>query len=385
MRRVAQETPAGVPLAQRASMQVVEPGERFELESGAHLSPITVAYETLGELSRTKDNVILIAHALSGDAHVAGRYRPDEAAVGWWDDFVGPGRAIDTDRYFVICSNVLGGCRGTTGPGSINVATGRRYGMSFPTVTIGDMVRVQARLLDRLGIDRVAAVIGGSMGGMQAIEWAISFPERVGSAIVIASTSRLSAQSIAFNAVGRNAITSDPRWCGGDYYDNGEPLGGLAVARMIGHITYLSDSSMQEKFGRALREAEKLSYGFDSEFAVETYLDYQGAKFVERFDGNSYLYITKAMDYYDPAAECSSLAEALAPSKARWLVVSYTGDWLFPTAQSRELVDALLVGRKRVSFVELESAYGHDAFLLEYEPLATIVSGFIQSVRDGKK
>lgn len=371
-------------LVEKKQLDVVDEGEAFQLESGASLREITVAYETIGELSPERDNVVLIVHALSGDAHVAGRHSPDDADPGWWDAFVGPGKPIDTDKYFVLCSNVLGGCGGTTGPGSINPATGKRWGIDFPVVTVGDMVRVQARLLDKLGIEKVLSVIGGSMGGMQALEWPISFPERVRSCIVIASTACLSAQSIAFNAVGRNAIINDPRWNGGDYYADGEPLKGLGIARMVGHITYLSEESMRAKFGRALRDAERIAYGFDSEFAVETYLDHQGSRFVERFDANSYLYISRAMDYYDPASRHGSLEKAFSRTDARFVVISYAGDWLFPTYQSWEIVGALLAAGKHVGFVELESRYGHDAFLIEKEPLATLVSGLLDTVQGGK-
>jgi homoserine O-acetyltransferase len=356
------------------------PPNEFKLESGKTLGPITVAYETYGTLSPKKDNVVLIVHALSGDAHAAGKNAPEDKKVGWWDDMVGPGKAFDTTKYCVVCSNCLGGCKGTTGPSSVNPATGKPYAMSFPVITVEDMVRVQAALLDHLGIEQVLAVVGGSMGGMQALQWTVSFPRRVRSVIAIASTARLTAQGIAFNAVGRNAIVSDPNWNGGDYYGREVPASGLAIARMVGHITYLSDESMHAKFGRELRNAEDYRYEIGPEFQVESYLNHQGEAFVQRFDANSYLYITKAMDYFDLTGKYGSLANAFKDVYSRFLVIAYSTDWLYPTYQSKEIVQSLMNLDKAVTFCEIQSRHGHDSFLLEVDALTRIIGSFLAEV-----
>ncbi|MEN6383801.1 MAG: homoserine O-acetyltransferase [Phycisphaerales bacterium] len=354
------------------SIRVIEVGESLDLMSGKTLSPIDVAYETYGEINPAGDNVILICHALSGSAHAAGYNSPEEKKLGWWDIMIGPGKAIDTNKYFVICSNFLGSCSGTTGPSSINPKTGKAYNLDFPLITIADMVKVQKLLLDKLGIKQLLCVIGGSMGGMQVLQWAIEYPDFVKSAIVIAATSRLGPQSIAFDAVGRNAILAD--------IEAGRPpKKGLATARMIGHITYLSKESMREKFGRVLQDAKKYSYDFTSEFSVETYLDHQGQSFVERFDASSYLYITKAMDYFDLERDYGSLENAFAKTKSRFLIVSFTSDWLFAPAQSEEIVNALVALQKNVSYTNIFSPYGHDAFLLEPKSLGRQISGFIST------
>ena len=354
----------------------------LSLESGRELGPITLAYETYGTLNAAKDNAILLLHALSGDAHVAGWHAEDlqkeKAEPGWWDIMVGPGKAFDTNRFFVVCANVIGGCMGSTGPRSINPATGKPYATDFPIITIGDMVNAQRLLMDYLGIPRWHAISGGSMGGMQALQWVVAYPELVVNCLPIATTHRLSAQSIAFDTVGRAAIMSDPNWKDGYYYDGPVPANGLSVARMVGHITYLSEQSMHEKFGRQLRGAEAYSWKFDPEFSVETYLRYKGDAFVKRFDANSYLYITKAMDYFDLSAQTGSLTEAMKSVQARFLVISFTSDWLFTTAQSREIVRALRLNGIDVSFVEIESPYGHDAFLKEPEELTKLITGFLQ-------
>ena len=354
--------------------------DRLKLDSGQFFGPITVAYETYGKLSSAKDNAVLLLHALSGDHHAAGRYSPEDRKPGWWDNFVGPGKGLDTDKYFVICSNFLGGCMGTTGPSSINPDTQEPYALSFPSITISDMVRVEKALIDHLGIAHLRTVIGGSLGGMQALEWPLLFPEVVRSAIVIAATSRLSTQAIAFDAVGRNAIMSDPGWNNGNYYGTPGPTRGLAIARMVGHITYLSSASMRRKFGRALRDRTDQRQLFDDEFEVESYLSYQGQSFVERFDANSYLYITKAADYYDISERFGSLSNAFRSVLAKFLVVSFTSDWLFPPYQSQEIVKALMSNDKQVSYCNIESDYGHDAFLLETESLARLVRGFLDHV-----
>ncbi|UCC23435.1 MAG: homoserine O-acetyltransferase [Planctomycetota bacterium] len=365
-------------------MRVVEQDRPLELQCGKRLGPIDVAYETYGKLNEAGDNVILICHALSGNAHVAGMNTPEDKRPGWWDVMVGPGKGIDTNKYFVICSTILGGCdqpeaQGpmTTGPSSINPATGKPYGLDFPFITIADMVRVQKLLLDKLGIKQVLSVIGGSMGGMQVLQWAIEYPDFVKSAIPIATTAHLGAQSIAFDAVGRNAILADPNFVEGQYDKGKGPDRGLAMARMIGHITYLSERGMREKFGRQLRRADKYNYDFNSEFAVETYLDHQGQAFVERFDANCYLYITKAMDYFDLTKEYGSLAEAFANCRCRFLVISFASDWLFTPEQSKEIVDELIASRKDVSYCDIASPYGHDAFLLEPEVLGSFICGFL--------
>jgi len=362
------------------------PPNELILESGNKLGPVTLSYESYGELNKDKTNAILILHALSGDAHVAG-YLEGQNKPGWWDLMVGPGKAMDTNKYFILCSNVIGSCYGSTGPSSVNPKTGRPYGLSFPIVTISDMVKAQKALLDSLGISQLVTVIGGSMGGMQAIEWTLQFPDVPKSAIVIASCAALSDQEIAFDTVGRNAIKSDTEWENGDYYGKDKKLKGLAIARMIGHITYLSEEGMAEKFKRRLQSGEKnLSYkiryekevpcttgstvfdkDFEREFAVESYLAYQGEKFVKRFDANSYLYITKAMDYYDAAAKWGggSLKQAMKRTKAEFLLISFTSDMLFSPDQSKAIVEALRVNNKDVSYIEIDSKHGHDAFLLE--------------------
>ena len=344
------------------------------LDNGAALGPVEIAYEAYGELNAAKSNAILVLHAFSGDAHAAGP-GPEDGKPGWWDNMIGPGKAFDTDRYCVICCNVLGGCRGTTGPASINPATGYPYALTFPVITIGDMVRLQRMLVDWLGIPRLLAVTGGSMGGMQALEWAVAHPDRVVSAIPIATTARHSAQQIAFNEVGRQAIMADPNWNGGDYYGKEPPARGLAVARMVGHITYMSDHSMREKFGRRLRGKEAL--GFD--FEVENYLRYRGTQFVNRFDANSYLYISKAMDYFDLTGGQASLAVAFQPARARFLVISFSSDWLYPSYQSQETVRALRSRNCDVAYVELQSNYGHDSFLVDIAEQSDLVRGFLSS------
>jgi len=368
-----------VGIVQTRTMRVVDVDAPLRLKCGKTLGPIDVAYETYGQLNEAKDNVILICHALSGNAHVAGVHSEDDSKPGWWDVMVGPGKPIDTDKYCVVCSNFLGGCSGTTGPSSVNPATNKPYGLDFPIITIDDTVAVQKLLLDKLGIERLLAVIGGSMGGMQVLQWAINHPDMVDAAICIASTTRLNAQSIAFDAVGRNAILADASFDGGQYHGHDGPHRGLAIARMIGHITYLSEQSMREKFGRDLRNTRDYSYDFDSEFTVETYLDYQGQAFIGRFDANSYLYITKAMDYFDLTREYGSLRQAFAGTRCRFLMVSFSSDWLFPPEQSEEVVHALGDVGKDVTYCNIHSTYGHDAFLLEAVKLGRLISGFVDA------
>src|SRR6266481_525530 len=352
--------------------------DSISLENGTSLTPVCVAYQTYGQLNASKSNAILILHAFSGDAHAAG-ISAETGKPGWWDNMIGPGKAFDTERYFVICTNVLGGCRGTTGPASINPATGCPYGMSFPVITIGDMVRLQRMLIDWFGIPRLLAVSGGSMGGMQALEWAVSYPDRVVSAIPIASTTRHSAQQIAFNEVGRQAIMADLEWNEGNYYGKQPPARGLSVARMVGHITYMSDDSMREKFGRRLRGKENFSFGFDVDFEVESYLRYRGSQFVNRFDANSYLYITKAMDYFDLTSGTGSLAGAFGKAKARFLVISFSSDWLYPSYQSQDIVRVLRRSNHDVAYCELPSNYGHDAFLVDVAEQSEVIRGFLGS------
>ena len=363
-------------------IRVVEENNPLELACGKTLGPIDVAYETYGKPDATGDNVVLICHALSGNAHVAGLNSPDDRKPGWWDNMVGPGKGIDTNKYFVICSNFLGGCSGTTGPSSINPKTGKPYGLDFPIITIADMVKVQKLLLDKLGVKKLLAVLGGSIGGMQVLQWTISYPDFVKAAIPIATTSHLSAQSIAFDAVGRNAILADANFADGQYHNKGQPAEGLGIARMIGHITYLSEESMREKFGRKLRTAEDYKYDFASEFAVETYLDYQGQSFVERFDANSYLYITKASDYFDLTKDYGSLQQAFANAKSRFFIVSLSSDWLFTPAQSRAIAEAIAANRKDVSYCDIASPYGHDAFLLEIDTLGQFICCFLKATYD---
>ena len=378
-------------MTQGSSVGIVKPStytfaenEPFKLESGATIAPVTLAYETYGRLNADRSNAILILHALSGSAHAAGYHATEDARPGWWDECIGPGKAFDTDRYFVICSNVLGSCYGSSGPTSVNPATGRPYGLAFPVVTIGDMVRAQMRLIDHLGIDKLLCVAGGSMGGMQALEWAARHPERVRAAIPLATTARHSPMLIAFSEVGRQAIYADPAWNNGDYYTNGKrPDAGLAVARMVGHITYLSDASMQQKFGRRLQEQERYGYEFETEFAVESYLKYNGNNFTRRFDANSYLYITKAMDYFDLSRPTGSLAAAFAEAAAvKFLVVSFTSDWLYPSYHSKELVRALHAVDADVTYLDIESTWGHDAFLLEVDTMTRLLAGFLDRLSE---
>ncbi|MEJ8675647.1 homoserine O-succinyltransferase MetX [Chromobacterium amazonense] len=351
------------------------------LASGAVLPSYQLRFETYGRLNADKSNAILICHALSGHHHVAGRYQPDDKAAGWWDNMVGPGKPIDTRRFFVVGVNNLGGCHGSTGPSSLNPATGQPWGSAFPVVTVQDWVTSQARLADRLGITRWAAVIGGSLGGMQALQWSIAYPERVAHALVIASAPKLSAQNIAFNDVARQAILSDPDFCGGDFYQQGTvPRRGLRLARMLGHITYLSDDGMGEKFGRMLRSGE-YQFSYDVEFEIESYLRYQGDKFSDYFDGNTYLLMTKALDYFDPAKEHDGdLAAALKPAQAQFLLASFTSDWRFSPERSRETVQALIAAGKRVSYAEIESAHGHDAFLMLDQPYVDLMRAYLQRV-----
>jgi homoserine O-acetyltransferase len=358
----------------------VEPPHALELDSGAALTPLTIAYQTYGALNSTKSNALLICHALTGDQHVANKH-PVTGRPGWWETMVGPGRPFNTDRFFVICANVLGGCMGTTGPASINPETGESYGLDFPIVTIADMVRAQAMLLDSFGIESLFCVVGGSMGGMQVLQWAAAYPDRVFAAMPIATAARHSSQNIAFHEVGRQAVMADPDWRGGRYLVEGaRPSKGLAVARMAAHITYLSESALHRRFGRKLQDRAARAFSFDAEFQVESYLRHQGAIFVERFDANSYLYMTRAMDYFDLAADYGgSLANAFKSSRTRFCVVSFTSDWLFPTSDSRATVKALNAGGASVSFVEIETDRGHDAFLLDVPDLIDTTRGFIDA------
>jgi homoserine O-acetyltransferase len=353
------------------------------LDCGASLGPFTLAYQTYGRLNADKSNAILVCHALTGDQFVAETH-PVTGKPGWWDLMVGPGKPLDTDRYHIICANVLGGCMGTIGPKEINPETDEPYGLSFPVITIGDMVRAQKLLIDHLGIDQLFCVTGGSMGGMQVLQWASSYPERVFTAIPIATAARHSAQNIAFHEVGRQAIMADPDWCDGDYLRQGKrPHRGLAVARMAAHITYLSEAALHRKFGRSLRDREGFTYGFEAEFQVESYLRHQGITFVDRFDANSYLYITKAMDYFDLAREHGGqLPKAFENTRVRFCVISFTSDWLFPTRESRQIVHALNAVAANVSFVEIASDKGHDAFLLEEPELHATLTGFLNGAAE---
>jgi len=350
--------------------------EPIKLDSGEILEEVNVAYETYGELNKEKSNAILICHALTGDAHAAGWHEGDRKP-GWWEIVIGPGKALDSEKYFIICSNVLGGCKGTTGPSSINPKTGNEYGLDFPVITIGDMVQVQKKLVDSFGITQLAAVIGGSMGGMQVLEWMVTYPEMMKKAIPIATTASSSPQQIAFNDVGRQAIFSDPNWNKGNYYETGKkPENGLSLARMIAHITYLSDESMDIKFGRGLQDKDEISYDFSVDFQVESYLKHQGESFVKRFDANSYLFITKAVDLFDLSRN-DSLIDGFKDIECKVKVISVDSDWLYPTEQSTELVTALNANDIEVSFSEIKSNYGHDAFLLEKGQLNFILSKFL--------
>src|SRR5713101_7630817 len=350
----------------------------LKLDCGAELSPFSIAYKTYGELNAERSNAVLICHALTGDQHVA-NVHPVTGKPGWWETMVGPGRPIDTERYFVISPNVLGACMGTTGPASTNPATGEPWGLNFPVITIRDMVRAQAMLLDHLGVPSLFAIAGGSMGGMHVLQWVASYPERVFAALPIAASTRHSAQNIAFHEVGRQAVMADPDWRGGRYQLEGtNPRRGLAVARMGAHITYLSDAALHRKFGRRFQDRENPTFSFDADFQVESYLRHQGISFVERFDANSYLYLTRAMDYFDLAADHDgALALAFKNTPTRFCVISFTSDWLFPTSDSRAIVHALNAGGARVSFAEIVTDKGHDAFLLEEPELFAIVRGFL--------
>ena len=355
----------------------------LQLRSGVTLAPFTLAYETYGKLNAQRSNAILICHALSGDSHVAGYYTDDpNEPPGWWDDAVGPGKMFDTNHFYVICSNVIGGCQGSTGPSSL-APDGKPYALRFPVVTVTDMVQAQRFLLDALGIERLFAVTGGSMGGMQALQWAVDYPSRVRSVLFLASTPRSSAQNIAFNEIGRQAIYADPNWRNGDYYGSTPPAAGLAVARMVGHITYMSEYSLESKFSRRLQAKDQPGYSFDTEFAVESYLKHQGAKFVQRFDANSYLYITKALDYFDIGEGFASPADALKAVTAKFLVISFSSDWLYTAAQAQELVDAL-PGRD-VEYHHVQAFLGHDSFLVEVDTMTRLVGGYLGRLLEEKE
>jgi homoserine O-acetyltransferase len=356
--------------------RVTLPGD-FPLAGGGVLPELAIAYETYGKLNANRTNAILVCHALTGDQYLASAH-PVTGKAGWWTRLVGPGKPVDPEHWFVICANVLGGCMGSTGPSSIDPRSGQPFAMNFPVITIADMVEAQARLLDHLGVGTLAAVIGGSMGGMQALTWAVNHPARVKKVVAIATAARHSAQNIAFHEVGRQAIMADPMWAGGAYVADKPPAAGLAVARMAAHITYLSEEGLTEKFGRRLQDRDAVSFGFDADFQVESYLRHQGLSFVERFDANSYLYITRAMDYFDLAQpHDGNLARAFAGVQSRLCLVSFTSDWLYPTTESRRIVRALNAAGAPVSFVELESPFGHDAFLLDAPVMNRVVNGFL--------
>jgi len=356
-----------------------EPPNELKLKSGEKLGPITLAYETYGELNDEKSNAILVCHALTGDAHAAG-YHKGAKKPGWWDKMIGPNRAFDTNKYFIISSNVLGSCNGSTGPASINPKTNKPYALSFPVVTIEDMVNAQKHLVDHLGIEKILCVAGGSMGGQQALKWSIMYPDCVQSAISLAANPRCTAQQIALHEVARQAIMADPDWNNGNYYGNSIPARGLALSRMIGHITFMSEKSMEEKFGRKLIGKERVGYDFSTDFEVESYLKYRGDSFVQRFDANAYLYLSKALDYFD-LAEDGKLMDAFKPAKASFLIVSYTSDWLYPTYQSKEMVRALKASDFDVSDIEIQSDYGHDSFLVEVESQSRLITHFLNRIR----
>lgn len=362
-----------------------EPPEELPLESGQKFGPITLEYETYGELNEDRSNAILVFHALSGDAHAAGYHSKNDEKPGWWDNAIGPGKTFDTRRYFVICSNVIGGCRGSTGPSSVNPRTGKPYGLDFPMITIKDMVNAQAALLEHLGISQVLAATGGSMGGFQVLELATSHPGRCKLAIPIATAGMQSAQNIAFNEIGRRAIVTDPRWSQGYYYEGMAPVDGLSIARMVGHVTYLSDETLKQKFGRKAKNGTCSNGGLplDPFFEVESYLRYKGHAFTKRFDANSYLYITRAIDLFDLSRGCNSLEPAFRGCKSRFLVLSFSSDWLYPPYQSQELVEAIQANGLAVEYHQIESTYGHDAFLLEAEKTEDIISRFI--ITDSRK
>lgn len=365
--------------ANRQIVRLFDAQNKLKLAGGESLGPIDVAYETFGALNDKKDNAILLCHALSGDSHVTSNKREcEKAEQGWWEVLVGPGKAFDTEKYFVICTNSLGGCMGTTGPSSINPETGKPYGLTFPMITIGDQVDLQKHLIEHLGVTRLLSVAGGSMGGMQTLRWAVRYPDKVASVIPIATTSRLSAQSIAFDAVGRHSILRDENFQNGAYYESGRyPARGLAVARMIGHITYLSEEAMHKKFGRRLQNTDAYNYEFDSEFSVESYLDYQGTRFVDRFDANTYVYFSKAMDYFDLSQPHNSLSKALLPATCPFLIISFDSDWLFTPKQNQEIANALIANDQQVNYCNIHCPYGHDSFLLESEVQGGLISGFL--------
>ncbi|MBU1195456.1 MAG: homoserine O-acetyltransferase [Proteobacteria bacterium] len=384
MSEYTQSDPKGISvgIVEKQFFTFAKKSDPLKLESGASLGPVTLAYETCGTLNSNKSNVILVLHALSGDSHMAGYYTAHDARPGWWDLMIGPGKGIDTDKYFVICSNIVGSCAGSTGPASIDPETRKEYATHFPLITIGDMVEAQKALMDHLNITSILSAIGGSVGGMQVLEWCIRYPAMIRSAIPLATTTRHSALAIAFNEVARQSIMADPNWNQGHYYNGKKPDIGLALARMIGHITYLSDESMRLKFGRKLQNRSALSFEFGAEFQVESYLQHQGNKFIERFDANSFLYITKAADYFDLAEQYGngSLVDAFSKCRAKFLVVSYTSDWLYPTYQSKEMVKAMKKNNLDVSFCEIESQWGHDAFLLPGQRLENLIRGFLRSI-----
>ncbi len=351
--------------------------DSLKLESGEKLGPVSLAYETYGVLNKEKSNAILITHALSGDAHAAGVHEGEDNP-GWWDEFIGPQKAFDTDRYFVICSNILGGCKGSTGPASINPKTSKPYALDFPLITINDIVNAQKRLVDHLGIEKLLSVVGGSMGGQQVLSWLVNYPQALRSAVPIATTIKHSPQQIAFNEVGRQAIMADAHWKSGNYYEGSAPSKGLAVARMIGHITYMSDKSMAEKFGRAKKDVGE-TFKFTADFEVEGYLRYRGDNFVKRFDANSYLYITKAMDNFD-ASGGVRFDEVLQGTKVKVLVISFKSDWLYPAYQSKEIVKACKLAGVETTYCEIDSTYGHDAFLLEVEEETHLLKHFLKKI-----
>lgn len=365
------------PHTMHSSLALASP---LPLDSGQTLDGVRIAFETYGALAADGGNAILICHALTGDQYVAGTH-PHSGKPGWWTRMVGPGRPIDPARHFIICSNVLGGCMGSEGPASPHPDDGRPWGLRFPVITIADMVRAQAAMLDQLGVRRLLAVVGGSMGGMQALQWAALYPERIDSVVAIATAARHSAQNIAFHEVGRQAIMADPAWSGGDYPAGKGPAKGLAVARMAAHITYLSEAGLTEKFGRRLQNRAARSFGFDADFQIESYLRHQGMSFVDRFDANSYLYITRALDYFDLADPCGGmLSRCFAATRARFCVISFDSDWLYPTAESKRIVQALVAAGRHVSFVELTSPFGHDAFLLDTPGLYEVADGFLRAM-----